>query len=302
MYSKKLCITYRITEGTQSWGESRRDAVKALAEISKKVHTKLSEETIHTVYDSFMLSLDDYTVDKRGDIGAWVREAALHGLETLTLTLLTEAPERLPVSVIQQVIPLIVQQAVEKIDRVRGLAGKIFYNLLHASDEKGHPVPGIIAREELLQIFAKKHANVKWGIESETFPLFVQLINVPAYVEKVLLGLVVSVGGLTERLVKSSSQSLFALLETMDEGGINKFCSIMLKLFKDNQKVDRVSVPLLKFFDLVITSGFLEPIFEDAGSTFPMDLLGLCKIEISKSGDPNKLMASADIFCQLLQV
>jgi hypothetical protein len=75
----------------------------------------------------------------------------------------------------------------------------------------------------------------------------------------------------------------------------------MLKIFKDNQKVDRVSVPLLKFFDLVITSGFLEPIFEKPESTFPMDLLGLCKNEINKCGDPNKLMASADIFCQLLQ-
>ena len=276
--------------------------MKALTEISKKVHPKLADETIHTVYDSFMLSLEDYTVDKRGDIGAWVREAALNGLETLTLTLLGEAPERLPVSVIQQAIPLIAQQAVEKIDRVRGLAGKIFYNLLYATDKSGKPIPGISAREELLEIFAKTPTYVKWGIESETFPLFVQLIKLPGYVERILIGLVVSVGGLTERLVKESSHSLFTLLETMPEPEIINFCNIMLKIFKDYQKVDRVSLPLLKFFDMVITSGFLEPLFENPESPFPMDLLTLCKNEISKCGDPNKLLASADIFCQLLQV
>ena len=276
--------------------------MKALTEISKKVHSKLADETIHTVYDSFMLSLEDYTVDKRGDIGAWVREAALNGLETLTLTLLGEVPERLPVSVIQQAIPLIAQQAVEKIDRVRGLAGKIFYNLLYATDKNGQPIPGISAREELLEIFAKTPTYVKWGIESETFPLFVQLIKLPSYVERILIGLVVSVGGLTERLVKESSHSLFALLEKMPEPEIINFCNIMLKIFKDYQKIDRVSLPLLKFFDMVITSGFLEPLFENPESPFPMDLLTLCKNEINKCGDPNKLLASADIFCQLLQV
>jgi len=291
----------RITDGTESWGESRRDAVKALTELVKKVHNCIQDETLHTIYDSFMLSLEDYTVDKRGDIGAWVREAALHGLETLTLVLLAESPQRLPVSVIQQTIPLIVQQANEKIDRVRALAGRIFYNLLYAVSPAGLPIPGIPNREQVMNIFTKDHGCTKWGIESETFPLFVKLITVHGYSDKVLLGLIVSVGGLTERLVKSSSQSLFGLLENMDTEAITNFCDIILKIFSEYQKVDRVSVPLLKFLDLVITSGFLEPMFERVDSKFPSALLALVKNEIVKCGDPNKLMASADIFCQLLQ-
>ena len=63
-----------------------------------------------------------------------------------------------------------------------------------------------------------------------------------------------------------------------------------------------MSVPLLKFLDLVITSGLLEPMFDRVESKFPSALLTLVKNEIVKCGDPNKLMASADIFCQLLQV
>ena len=34
---------------------------------------------------------------------------------------------------------------------------------------------------------------------------------------------------------------------------------------------------------------------------FSFQLFSLCKTEISKCGDPNKIMSSADVFCQLLQ-
>ena len=54
---------------------------------------------------------------------------------------------------------------------------------------------------------------------------------------QVLLGLIVSVGGLTERLVRSSSQSLFGLLENMDTEAITNFCDIILNIFSSYQKV-----------------------------------------------------------------
>lgn len=33
------------------------------------------------IYQALVKSLDDYTMDRRGDIGAWVREAALISLQ-----------------------------------------------------------------------------------------------------------------------------------------------------------------------------------------------------------------------------
>lgn len=37
------------------------------------------------IYNTFFTGLKDYTQDKRGDIGAWVREACVAGLQVLLL-------------------------------------------------------------------------------------------------------------------------------------------------------------------------------------------------------------------------
>lgn len=83
------------------------------------------------IYESFLNGLKEYTLDNRGDIGAWMREASMSGLETLTLLLRTNKPEFLTPNLVAKIITGIGQQAVEKIDRTRALAGKIFYNLIH---------------------------------------------------------------------------------------------------------------------------------------------------------------------------
>ena len=45
-----------------------------------------------------------------------------------------------------------------------------------------------------------------------------------------------------------------------------------------SQKRERVTVPLLKFLDQLLTSGFLDPLLEDDSSTFPSELLSLVKV------------------------
>lgn len=77
------------------------------------------------------MGLTEYTQDNRGDIGAWVREASMTGLQTLTLILGSQRPTILCIDIVRKLATGIVQQAVEKIDRTRALAGKVFYNLIH---------------------------------------------------------------------------------------------------------------------------------------------------------------------------
>ncbi len=67
------------------------------------------------------------------------------------------------------------------------------------------------------------------------------------------------------------------------------------------QKRDRVTLPLLKSLDQLLTSGFLDPVMEDADSPFPSELLARVKAEVSRCGDPSKLMAACDVLCALLQ-
>jgi hypothetical protein len=39
------------------------------------------------VFDALLAALDDYSVDNRGDVGSWVREAALSAVTKWTLRL-----------------------------------------------------------------------------------------------------------------------------------------------------------------------------------------------------------------------
>jgi len=47
--------------------------------------SSICEANIVPIYECFLLALEDYTHDRRGDIGAWVREASMSGLTSLTL-------------------------------------------------------------------------------------------------------------------------------------------------------------------------------------------------------------------------
>jgi len=38
------------------------------------------QSLVPDLYDCYLLALKEYTIDSRGDIGAWVREAAMIGL------------------------------------------------------------------------------------------------------------------------------------------------------------------------------------------------------------------------------
>jgi len=122
-----LIVACKISEGTEAWAEARREAVKALALVAVTVMGKLDHRLVPHLYDCFLHSLEDYTIDRRGDTGAWVREAAMSALETLTLALLAQGTDRVPSSIVAQVMPCLAQQAVEKIARTRGRAGKAFH-------------------------------------------------------------------------------------------------------------------------------------------------------------------------------
>ena len=93
--------------------------------------------------------------------------------------------------------------------------------------------------------------------------------------QRIVLGLTASVGGMTERLVKASTAAMFSVLDSMDRGQLDKVCDAILAVFAENQKNDRVTSPLLKFLDQLLTSGHLDEILEDEKAAFPMDLLTL---------------------------
>lgn len=78
-----------------------------------------------------------------------------------------------------------------------------FFYFIHIFIFRDPIIPNIPFREELLRIFPlEKCKDSTLRLESETFPKFVQLLSFPCYTPHVMEGLILSIGGLTERLVR----------------------------------------------------------------------------------------------------
>uniref|UniRef100_A0A8C7XG45 Tubulin-specific chaperone D n=1 Tax=Oryzias sinensis TaxID=183150 RepID=A0A8C7XG45_9TELE len=294
-----------ITQKEGSFTEARRDAVRVIAQVCAKAgvcahgrpDSVLCSENAAEVFGVLLSCLNDYTMSSRGDVGAWVREAAMTSLMELSILMASSAPD---VLVVKPLMCCLAQQAAEKIDRYRAHAIKVFLRLLHSTDPA---IPHIPHREELLHIFpAETVASLNWKAPSEAFKYITQLLGLPEYQYHTLLGLSVSVGGITESTVHFSSQSLFDFLKGIqgDSETLGQFGDTLLRIFRDSLHNDRVSVPLLKMLNQLLNNSCFEIFTTQENHQFCVDILDLCK-EFKKSKDISKLSACVSVFCGLIQ-
>uniref|UniRef100_A0A8C7XE32 Tubulin-specific chaperone D n=1 Tax=Oryzias sinensis TaxID=183150 RepID=A0A8C7XE32_9TELE len=299
-----------ITQKEGSFTEARRDAFYAVTFCVVRVCAKagvcahgrpdsvLCSENAAEVFGVLLSCLNDYTMSSRGDVGAWVREAAMTSL--MELSILMQCVPHASVSRVKPLMCCLAQQAAEKIDRYRAHAIKVFLRLLHSTDPA---IPHIPHREELLHIFpAETVASLNWKAPSEAFKYITQLLGLPEYQYHTLLGLSVSVGGITESTVHFSSQSLFDFLKGIqgDSETLGQFGDTLLRIFRDSLHNDRVSVPLLKMLNQLLNNSCFEIFTTQENHQFCVDILDLCK-EFKKSKDISKLSACVSVFCGLIQ-
>lgn len=77
---QSLISCTKVTETTQKWAEARRDAVVGLTEVCQTEGIVGGvEKYVPEIIEAFLHCLSEYTIDMRGDIGAWVREASMTG-------------------------------------------------------------------------------------------------------------------------------------------------------------------------------------------------------------------------------
>ncbi|XP_067237533.1 tubulin-specific chaperone D [Chanodichthys erythropterus] len=299
----------RVAQKQESRTEARRDAATAMSQVCVAVGVcaqgspdrVLCEGNIRPVYEALLGCMNDYSTDSRGDVGAWVRAAAMSSLMDVTLLVVASAPELLSSDLVQRMMCCLAQQAAEKIDRYRAHAGTVFLRLLHSTEPA---IPHIPHREELLSIFPPETGkSLNWNAASQAFPHIMQLLRLPQYQYHTLLGLSVSVGGLTESTVRFSSQSLFEYLKGIqqDAAALQQFGDTLLRIFRDNLRNDRVSIPLLKMVDQILANGCFELFTSEESHPFCVELLSLCKEEIKKSKDVQKLLSCIAVFCGMVQ-
>ncbi|KAB5530646.1 hypothetical protein PHYPO_G00131760 [Pangasianodon hypophthalmus] len=299
----------RVTQKEDGFTEARRDAASALAQVCVTVgvcaqaspDSAVCEGNVSGVYEALLECMNNYTTDSRGDVGSWVRAAAMTGLQDVTLQVAGSAPDLLSPAICQRMMCCLAQQAAEKIDRYRAHAGAVFLRLLHSTEPA---VPHIPHQEELLKIFPLGGVeSLNWSAPSQAFPHVTRLLRLPVYRYHMLLGLAVSVGGLTESTVRYSSHSLFEHLKSIqqDEAEMQQFGDTLLHIFRDNLHNDRVSVPVMKMMDQMLANGCFEIFIHQDSHPFCVELLSLCKEEIKKSKDTKKLRSCISVYCGLIQ-
>ncbi|EOA23407.1 hypothetical protein CARUB_v10016587mg [Capsella rubella] len=324
----KLCSACMIEVNSEDRdAEARVNAVKGLTSVCETLTQKRDSDPenddvslfllIKTeVMDTLLKALDDYSVDNRGDVGSWVREAAVHGLEKCTYILCkkikansagdhnNDTSSLFDSNLVTRLIGGIVKQGVEKMDKLRETSAKVLQRILY---HKTVSVPFIPHREKLEEILPNK-AGLQWAVPAFSFPRFVQLLKFRCYSKEVMSGLVISIGGLQDSLSKAS---LFALLEYMREGEAkdlkeqqsreSALCDDILWILEEYKKRDRVMVPCLKTIEILFRSKiFLNQ--ETYTLSFYAAAVDSLAIELRASKDFTKLKAGLAILGYIASV
>lgn len=270
--SRKDCLV-----GGEGDAETRRNAISSLVNVCKTVGichvpdqnktesdsapvNPLTKQQTLRVFDALLDAMDDYNMDRRGDVGSWSRIAAMNGLETLAFLAVRSSHsyphssyEATPVSQssaeIESAVPTflerlalfpekavdvrslnaetvaksdgstifeeslcltilsaLLKQLGEKLDAVRCQAGECLERLLNSNSPR---LPFVPYRRMLIRALNLNGPAKNWSNPALTFPLLFCAVNIEGFLEPILSGVVISVGGLTESVSKSSCAALF---------------------------------------------------------------------------------------------
>lgn len=279
--------------------EKELKAAQKAAKVQQELVNKYWQRDLHElglpgnrisarVATALLVGLDDYATDNRGDVGSWVREAAMTGLESLLLKLAriqavrSDTSHIFPPLLAERVFPALLKQAVEKIDRVRERSGQIFHRLLWSD---APAVPFVPLKDELRRRFPNRPTGsdqtIDWSSPTQTFPLLTPTMSITAtasgtsfpYHRSLLSGLLISVGGLTESVVKSSSESLLeyvsglsSSLSSDDDKAahslvlLKQLADDLLAILISEKGHARVIVPAFKTIEMLLSQNMLEPL------------------------------------------
>ena len=170
----------------------------------------------------------------------------------------------------RRVVCVLVKQLGEKIDRVRDCAALILHSILRPASNKGYSaVPHLPDRQLLEAVFLNADGSwaagsaSDWGSSTGTFPRLIRLIDVETYIRPVLAGVVISVGGITESLVKQSWGAFLSHMQfSAADGGklALRVCLAIEALLVENAGNDRVLIPLFKTLNLLLTSSSFDTV------------------------------------------
>lgn len=153
--------------------EARVQAVKGLISVCETLTTVCSEECkvdCNSLYllikdkvmDTLFKALNDYAVDNRGDVGSWVREAAMDALERCTYILCKgdSYGTFFDSDIANKLVGGILKQAAEKIDKIRDIAARTLKRIIYSQNPRVQFLPH---RDILEEIFPYDQ-ELEWSV------------------------------------------------------------------------------------------------------------------------------------------
>jgi len=100
-----------------------------------------------------------------------------------------------------------------------------------------------------------------WRNADYVFHSLMPFFDSETYSLAILKGLITSSGGLTESTLKASSDSLFRYLSQMGKTHVDKkrqFIQKLATIFERSLREERVTIPLMKTIEMLLTSDYLS--------------------------------------------
>lgn len=294
--------------------ETRKYAVRSQIDMMITLgFDSLEPSLIKEAIDYMYRAIDDYALDKRGDVGSWVREEAMRSLNMLIYQLFYKTNQETRNAVVPdserqaffiKYIGAILQQLMEKIDKIRQVAGQVLQSFFKTFDsdmfefeEKDLLYVIFVISDEGVEentldstyLDTRGYLNAKfnykpWRNPSFVFPQISQLFESKNFSKNILTGIVSSSGGLTESTLKSSLDVLIKYLFNLKGKSTeieekSQFMKMFNQIFTDSLKVERITVPLMKTMESLLRTTYLS--HEELNEDFAK-LHELCVKEVSK--------------------
>jgi hypothetical protein len=299
--------------GSEGDAETRRNALLSLAMIVDRVGVGpnpqslgypvvgLEEGQVSRICDTYLLALEDYRSDRRGDVGSWSRMVGMEGAVSLLIRA-ASIPDRVycDSQTTTRIVGALLKQLSEKLDTVRSCAGNCLAKLLLSERPS---VPGIAFQSELIQAFGLTNPEpLKWKIPSFTFPKVVSLASLPGdeYFRNIIEGVSISIGGLTESITSSASTAMVDWAKREKQtGNINRLGMCLLSLLADNRGTARVVLPVLKTLSLLFSRQCLDGLVVQSNDFTESCMQRL--VDTAKGcNDIHRLLASINVTVDLL--
>ena len=253
---------------------------------------------------------EDYCVDNRGDVGSWVREAAM---ETLPAALAAAQAARAPADAEteREVVAALLKQAAEKIDRTRATAATALAAVLRGRPERTlAPLLLAPARDALLVAAPETETSAaSWAAPATAFERLAPLLDATSddaplakYRASLVEGFVVSAGGVGDSLGRAAGGALVARLKAGGLGLQTAVAEELCAVLERRQGCDRVTIPLLRVLDLCFSSGAfaaVAPAPPAPPAPFAARLAKGLRTELRGSRDVAKLCLGVQALCHL---